>query len=478
MPIVGRLAGSSSQGLKLLDEHPGGIMTPKVFPQRVRYHRQNSTSDLPARSLGDPIETGGEFFAGGRSVSLILDPSTHRLKLLLSDGEAEQIDSIFEYAGRIYVPPGLSASFQKAIVFPEHARAFGSTAALFAAIKGSLTNLGLPEQVALITIYFVLSSWFTEILPAAPFLLISGPRAEADLLLALLSCLVRHPLPLAQLSVAGLRSLPLNLRPTLLIDDELMRGPLFRLLAVSNNRHANIISRDGVVNAYGAKALYVGPVERDDSFGGTVMHINLLPSDASLPILSQEDRYALAARFQPALLGYRVKYIGKVNAAQINFPDLHREVQALASLLAGCIVDAPELQAEVSSVFESQQNRLRTERWLDPPCVVIEAMLSRCHRKQQEGDALHIGEIAKDAAAIFKGRGEAAELAPRAIGAIVRALGLVPKRDGQGYCLQLTDALCRRIHKLARQFDVAAVQEGSEACPYCGENSAEKTEVA
>jgi len=73
-------------------------MTPKVFPQRVRSHRHNSTSDLPARSLGDPIETGGEFFAGGRSVSLILDPSTHRLKLLLSDGEAEQIDSIFEYA--------------------------------------------------------------------------------------------------------------------------------------------------------------------------------------------------------------------------------------------------------------------------------------------------------------------------------------------------------------------------------------------
>jgi hypothetical protein len=69
-------------------------MTRKVFPQRVRSHRHCSTVDLPARSLGDPIETGGEFFAGGRSVSLILDPSTHRLKLLLSDGEAEQIESI------------------------------------------------------------------------------------------------------------------------------------------------------------------------------------------------------------------------------------------------------------------------------------------------------------------------------------------------------------------------------------------------
>ena len=172
-------------------------------------------------------------------------------------------------------------------------------------------------------IYFVLSTWFTEVLPAAPFLLISGPRTEANLLLALLSCLVRHPLPLVQLSAAILRSLPLNLRPTLLIDDELMREPLFRLLAVSNKRQANMVSKDGVVDAYCAKALYVGPVARDDSFGDNVMHVNLVPSDTSLPeSLSQSDLHALATRFQPQLLGYRVRYMGKVNLAPVNFPDL------------------------------------------------------------------------------------------------------------------------------------------------------------
>jgi hypothetical protein len=33
-------------------------MIRKVFPQRVHSHRHNSTSDLPVRLLGDPIETG------------------------------------------------------------------------------------------------------------------------------------------------------------------------------------------------------------------------------------------------------------------------------------------------------------------------------------------------------------------------------------------------------------------------------------
>jgi hypothetical protein len=68
-----------------------------------------------------------------------------------------------------------------------------STGALFAAIKESIVNCGLSEHAAQVAVYFLLSSWFVEILPVAPFLLISGPRAEASLLLALLSRLVRHP---------------------------------------------------------------------------------------------------------------------------------------------------------------------------------------------------------------------------------------------------------------------------------------------
>ena len=270
----------------------------KVLQCRTRLHQKNS----PSRKSICPIETGGEFLPDGTSISPVRDSNTDRLKILIAGGTNDVTDSMVEYAGRTYVPPNLSESFQSAIVFPEESRDFGSTAALFTGIKESIMDFGLPEQAVLIAVYFLLSSWFVEILPAAPFLLISGPRAEASLLLALLSCLVRHPLPLVEISAARLRSLLMSLRPTLLIDDELMPDPLLRLLSVSNNRNANLVSKDGVVDVYGAKALYCGPLERDDSFGDAAMHINLSPSDGIAPILSKEDRQDLAARSQPELL--------------------------------------------------------------------------------------------------------------------------------------------------------------------------------
>ena len=56
-------------------------------------------------------------------------------------------------------------------------------------------------------------------------------------------------LPLVPISAGSLRSLPMSLSPTLLIDDELISDSLFRLLSVSSNRNANIVVTRGVTNA-------------------------------------------------------------------------------------------------------------------------------------------------------------------------------------------------------------------------------------
>ena len=265
-------------------------MSRKLSAQRLRFRQKNSASKISTRVLAPSIKTGGEFFPDGRSISLV--PGFEYRK-------SETAARRWKYRnnwhrGRIrgpYIRSARPCGFLPAgDRFPQEVRDFGSTGALFAAIKESIVNCGLSEHAAQVAVYFLLSSWFVEILPAAPFLLISGPRAEASLLLALLSCLVRHPLPLVEISAASLRTLPTSLSPTLLIDDELMPDPLFRLLSVSSNRNANLVMKDGVMNAYGAKALYCGPLERDDSFGDAAMHINLLPSERMLSILTPKDR--------------------------------------------------------------------------------------------------------------------------------------------------------------------------------------------
>jgi hypothetical protein len=82
-----------------------------------------------------------------------------------------------------------------------------------------------------------------------------------------------------------------------------------------------------------------------------------------------------------------------------------------------------------------------------------------------------------DASAILKGRGERVALEPRAVGATLRSLGLIAKRTSEGYRLLLTDSICRRIHELARQFEVAAVQEKKEMCSYCIEGDPGKEKI-
>src|ERR1700682_5132754 len=128
-----------------------------------------------------------------------------------------------------------------------------------------------------------------------------------------------------------------------------------------------------------------------------------------LSILTPKDR-DLAARFQPELLSYRVRNIARVAAAPFDAGGLPREGRIFGSLLAACIGDAPELQAGVGAILEIQHQQKRADRWFDLRCVVIEAVLSRCHRRQDEADVVYVGDIAADAAAILMGRGETGKL--------------------------------------------------------------------
>jgi len=99
------------------------------------------------------------------------------------------------------------------------------------------------------------------------------------------------------------------------------------------------------------------------------------------------------------------------------------------------------------------------------PCVTIEAALFHCHK--EVGGKVHVGEIAKTVNATLNGRGEPTEFEAKVIGGILGSLGLVAKRDGQGYAIRLDEKARRFIHELARRFDVAAAQEKITLCPLC-----------
>lgn len=148
-------------------------------------------------------------------------------------------------------------------------------------------------------------------------------------------------------------------------------------------------------------------------------------------------------------------------------PNLNSDspLRILGRILGAAIVDAPALQADLEPVLGNLEDQARGERWHDLRCVTIEAFLSHAHVEGNQ--KVHIGQITLTAGAILKGRGETASWKPETIGAVVRVLGFTPKRDNKGKAIHLTDQVRRWIHELARDYDVAAVQQGVAVCPLC-----------
>ena len=260
----------------------------------------------------------------------------------------------------------------------------------------------------------------------------------------------------------------MDLQLTILFDLDHVSRSVRRLLSASNDRDAHILWKGALVNIYCSKVIYCGNTIGNCPFGDAVLQINLTPSRGPQPILDAKSRQGIVEHLQAKLLAYRQKNIEKVRASRFDLPQFNSTMRILARVLGACLVDAPELQAGLEPVLRRYEEHTQEERWLDARCVAIESMLFHCHT-DKESEKLYVGKITTTASSILQGRGLISPFEPKAMGAILRSLGIFPKRDSQGYSVRLTDSTRRFIHRLARDFDVAAVQLGAARCPHCYE---------
>jgi hypothetical protein len=156
------------------------------------------------------VETGGIVFSDGRSLSLIKDDEGN---LRLLDSAKKKGVQRIKYKRRTYVPPIIDASLAEALTLPT-GRVSASTADVFARMSALFTEHGASDKIAKGLTYWALSTWFTDLHPVAPCLVLTGPRPEGRLILQLLACVVHHGLPLGDITLSGLRSLPMHVQPT------------------------------------------------------------------------------------------------------------------------------------------------------------------------------------------------------------------------------------------------------------------------
>ena len=98
--------------------------------------------------------------------------------------------------------------------------------------------------------------------------------------------------------------------------------------------------------------------------------------------------------------------------------------------------------------------------------VVIEAGLAFCHDKKRE--SAFVGDVSDLSNGILHGRGETVELEPRAVGDILRSLGLFMQRLGRaGRGILLLNETRGKIHQLARAHEVRCSEVVADGCPVC-----------
>jgi hypothetical protein len=157
-----------------------------------------------------------------------------------------------------------------------------------------------------------------------------------------------------------------------------------------------------------------------------------------------------------------------VRQSDFDAPRFPSNLRIVAHVLGACVPDAPELQSGIIPLLEGQQEQLRSDRSFDPQYVTLEALLAHCHR-DQGSRRIGVGEIASTATAILIDRGETAKLEAKATGILLRTLGFNPKRDTGGYALSLSADLRRKIHILARDYEVMSSEQAGTNCSQCAE---------
>jgi hypothetical protein len=131
------------------------------------------------------------------------------------------------------------------------------------------------------------------------------------------------------------------------------------------------------------------------------------------------------------------------------------------------ILDCRELSESVFEVILRQSREAAEARWFDPKCVVAEAALVLCHKKNVAH--FFVGELAETVNVILKGRHEEPNLSAKKVGLLLRQLGIHGERVVEGYKIVLADAVRERIHQLAHDYRVPTLDDGVRRCCFCRE---------
>jgi hypothetical protein len=224
-------------------------------------------------------------------------------------------------------------------------------------------------------------------------------------------------------------------------------------------------------DCYGSRAVYAGEAHPLQS----ILHSIHITAAATANTLTRNIRplsEGTTKEIQRQLEQYREQSLAKVHKLEFNAPGLSSEIHAIANTLGSCIVDAPELQAELVGLLMPLAQQQIADRADSLQALVVGAALTLCH---QGKDQIFVKEIATEVNRLQEARGETLKVSPEKVGHKLKQAGVLTRRLSQaGNGLIMNRATMVLLHEVAATYH----QVGEDSpqlntnlhCPLCEQN--------
>ncbi len=376
----------------------------------------------------------------------------------------------FIVKGTSYVPLSLTPATMRAIRFPTRSQNSGEPRELFGKLISVLQEyLALLERDARLVAHWELATWFPDILAMIPSLVVScSSAALVASFFRLIRSGCRRGVRLAELNAPALRAMPMQLQPTLLVDQLGFTRSMRGLLRASSTGGVYFAHSGDFFDLRCAKALFSATNGLDSTLTETMVRVALVPGESGTKIPTEQDADRVAAELQPLLLDYRLRNHRAVSQSTFDVPEFTPGLRELARSLGAAVVGDADLTRSVIALLTPQDGDARARRRLLPEVAIVTVALALVHEHKIR--EVFTSDFAKFVNVALRANGEIVEYSAEEIGWQLSKLGLFTRRMGGMRGLRLDREFSRLVHELARRLGIT-ISPGFPQCPDCGPNS-------
>jgi hypothetical protein len=411
----------------------------------------------------------------GMLVEMIENPNdaTKSLLATCNNGQIRHVEKL-ECGNQVLIPIPKNADIIRHVRLANGTDTYISAGALLGGIMRVLrAALELSIEQELLLGAFVLSTWFIEKLPIAPYVALVGPPASGKTTaLRILSLLCRRSLLTADISSAAFYELCNRMTTTLLIDETATvdnRRKLLHLLRSGTTQDFIAVRKGQTYRSYGARVVsWIEPPD-DAALNSRCLLIPMKSCKRTNLLPPNDPRIlTLAERLQRSLLQFRLMNYKKLTLPRISGEDeLQPRTRDIFRALALPLAEEKG-SSENFLLLLKQQESLRNVLSVEQS-VVLECLFEVIH-SSPELNGLRIAALTERVNVKLRRMGESGKLSEKKVSGILTSLHLTNRtRTNVGYVLWFNRETREEIHSQACTYGVNAglTPKMSAGCELC-----------